>query len=143
MAVVYPVPVHLVDRLLIENRNVFVKYLPHTTKIPLQQGDKVVFYASYSNKQVVGEGVVENIEFLTPDTVISKYGEKTFLSRDELIAYTAQQPSRNSSKKMLVVVLAKLKKYKKGIVYPRPITMAGEYLTKEKYKQLMLDNLSP
>lgn len=74
---------------------------------------------------------------LTPDEVISKYGEKVFLSRDELIAYTARQPSRDSSKKMLVVVLTKLRKYKKGIVYPRPITMVGEYLTKEQYKQLI------
>jgi hypothetical protein len=137
VAVVYPVPANLVDRLLIEDRNVFVKYLPRTTKVSLQQGDKVVFYASHATKQVVGEGVAEKVEFLTPAEAISKYGEKVFLSKDELAAYTARQPSRDPSKKMLVVVLTKLKKYKKGIVYPRPITMAGEYLTEEQYRQLI------
>jgi len=96
----------------------------------VQPSDKVVFYASHSNKQVVGEGTVEITEFLRPDEVISKYGRKVSISKDELRAYTMQQPSRDSSKKMLVVVLTKLKKYKKSIVYPRPITMAGECLTK-------------
>jgi len=137
MVVVYPVPVDLVDRLLIENRNVFVKYLPHTTKNPLQQGDKVIFYASHHRKELVGEGIVEKAEFLSSEEAISRYGEKIFLSRDELTAYTRQQPSRDSSKKLLVAVLTKLTKYKKGIVYPKLITMAGEYLTKEQYKKLL------
>lgn len=136
VAVVYPIPVELIDRLLINNRNVFVKYLPHI-KFSLQQGDKVVFYASHASKQLVGEGVIDKIEFLTSSEVISKYGGKVFLSQDELKAYTARQPSRNPSKKMLVVVLTKLKKYKKDIVYPKPITMAGEYLTMERYKNLL------
>lgn len=134
---VFPVPANLVDRLFHEKKKVFVKYLTHTTSPKLERGSKVIFYASHGQKKIVGEGVVESVEFLTADEALEKYGEKLFLSKVELLAYRGIQPSRDPLKQMLVLVLAGLRKYRCGISYPRPITMAGEYLTLETYKSLM------
>jgi hypothetical protein len=97
----------------------------------------VIFYASHGSKEIIGEGVIESIEFLTPDEVWQKYDGKIFLDRKELHEYTTSQPTRTSTKKMLVITLRKLKKYKSGIKYLKPITMTGEYITKKDYNFLM------
>ena len=94
-------------------------------------------HLSHGSKEVVGEGTIEAIEFLTPNEVLEKYGAKVFLNRDELMEYTMRQPKRTSSKKMLVLTMYKLRKYSQEITYERPITMAGEYLTQEKYSALL------
>jgi len=137
VGVVYPVPISLIERLFTSKRNVFIKYLPHTTNTNLRPGDKVLFYASHASKQVVGEAIVRNIEFLTPDEALSKHGDRLLLSKEELANYTARQPTRTAAKKMLVLTIDKATKYTRPIRYPRPLTMAGECITKEKYKSLM------
>lgn len=50
--------------------------------------------------------------------------------------YASLQSSRSISKKLLVLVLSKPRRYAKGVNYKKPITMAGEYLTKERYDAL-------
>jgi len=137
VGVVYPVPINLVGRLFTSRRNVFVKYLPRTTSINLRPGDKVLFYASHASKQVIGEGIIKDIEFLTPDEALSKHGDKLLLNKEELANYTARQPMRTSAKKMLALTIDKATEYATPIRYPRPLTMAGEYITKEKYESLM------
>jgi len=137
IGVVYPIPLRLVDRLFLAHRNIFVKYVARTTNLRIAPKHKVVFYASHGSKEVAGEGTIDRIEFLTPDEVLEKYGDKLFLNKEELTGYTTSQPKRTSSKKMLVFTLCKLRKYPPGIKYERPITMAGEYLTEEKYSALL------
>lgn len=138
IGVVYPIPLQYVNRIFLQKRNVFVKYI-RGTNTKIQSGHKVIFYASHGLKEVVGEGTIDSIEFLTPDEVWQKHGEKIFLDKKELQEYTFSQPNRTSTKKMLVITLRKLKKYKNGIKYLRRITMTGEYLTKEDYKFLRLN----
>jgi len=137
VGVVYPVPINLIERLFTSRKNVFVKYLPRTASINLKPGNKILFYASHASKQVVGEAVVTDIEFLTPDEALSKHGDKLMLNKAELANYTARQPTRTSAKKMLVLSIGKTAKYARPIRYPRPLTMVGEYVTKEKYESLM------
>lgn len=127
----------LVDRLFVAHRNIFVKYVARITNLRITPKHKVVFYASHGSKQVVGEGVIEAIEFLTPKEVLEQYGDKVFLSEGELMEYTMRQPKRTSSKKMLTLILSKLRLYTQPIKYGRPVTMAGEYLTEEKYGALL------
>jgi len=137
IGVVYPVPLRLVDRLFVAHRNVFVKYVAQITNLRIAPKHKVVFYASHGSKEVVGEGIIEAIEFLTPKEVLEKYGDKVFLNKDELMEYAMRQPKRTFSKKMLTLTLSKLRRYPTGIKYERPVTMAGEYLTQEKYSALL------
>lgn len=137
VGVIYPIPLHFVDRLFVAHRNVFVKYVARTTNLRITPKHKVVFYASHGSKQVVGEGIIEAIEFLTPKEALEKHGDKVFLNEDELKEYTMRQPKRTSSKKMLTLTLSKLRLYPQPIKYGRPVTMAGEYLTEEKYSALL------
>ena len=136
IGVVYPVPVQYIDRLFDEDRNVFVKYV-RSPSIKVNPRDKVLIYASQGSKEVVGEGIIDALYFKTPEEVLKKYGDKLFLTRDELYDYARSQPTRPLTKKMLVLVLSGLRKYSDAIKYPRPMTMAGEYITREKYESLV------
>jgi len=136
--VIFPVPKHLVDRLLTEKRNVFVKYVGKTGLLKrLLVKHRVLFYVSGSSKEIVGEGTIDEISFLTPIEALQRYGRKLFLDEGELEAYIRLQPNRDSSKKMLVLVLSKIKKYAKPKVFGKPISMSGLYLSKEDYRLLL------
>jgi hypothetical protein len=136
IGVVYPVPEKLVNRLLHEKRNVFVKYLPRTTNLRIAPRNKVFFYASQDSKEIAGEGVIQLMEFLTPFEVLEKYKEKVFLDKDELLEYATREPGRELTKKLLVLVMSNVKAYSPRLKWTKPITMAGQYLTKEEYLKL-------
>lgn len=132
---IYPIPKKFVDRLFDGETKVFVKYVAHnTTKVAPKH--RVIFYASYGSKKLVGEGTVERVEFLSPEAVIAKHKEQLFLNESEFYAYVGRSPSRAPSKEMLTLVLKKLHKYPKPIDYSRPITMAGQYLRADDYDSI-------
>jgi hypothetical protein len=135
--IIYPIPLQFVDRIFVDQRNVFVKYLPHSTLVGITPRNRVLFYASHGQKEIIGEATIKAMELLTPMEALEKHGDKIFLNRNELMSYMLQQPSRSTSKKLLVLVLSKLRKYPKGINYKKHITMAGEYLTEEAYNSLI------
>jgi len=137
IGVVYPIPINLVGRLLTSEKDVFVKYLSRTTNVNLKPGSKIFFYASRASREIVGQSVIKNVEFLTPNEALSKYNDRLMLSREELAEYTSEQPTRTPAKKLLVLTLSKVRKYSQPVKYSRPLTMAGEYLTRERYKSLM------
>jgi len=135
--IIFPIPKQFVDRLLVEKRNVFVKYVPRISGVKLAQKHKVLFYASHSTKEIVGEGRIEEIHFLTPNEALKEYGNKLFLNAEEIAQYTLHRPNRDSSKKMLVLVLSKIRRYSEPKKFKRPISMAGQYLTQKDYKDLL------
>ena len=137
VAVVFPLPSHLVNRLFDERKTVFVKYLARPGKTRIKSGQKILFYVSKGRKEILGEGSIKSTEFLTPSETLKKYSHDLFLTKEELESYTKQSSSRNSKKKMLVLRLAELKRFKKPIRYPRPMTMTGELLGKSNYRQLI------
>jgi len=49
--------------------------------------DKLLFYESGGQFRVVGEATIRTIEFLTPEEVIAKYGDRLFITKDELDNY--------------------------------------------------------
>ena len=133
---IYPIPTNIVERLFDGKSKVFVKFLPrNSTKLAPKH--KIVIYASHGSKKLVGEGIIDKVEFLTPEKVIAKYEGKLFLKKTELYAYIKRSHARNSSKEMLTLTLKRLKKYLEPIEYKRPITMAGQYLSGEEYDLLM------
>jgi len=136
IGVIYPIPINFIDRLFDGETKVFVKYVAHNST-QLAPKHKVIFYGSRGSKELVGEGTIEKVEFLTPEEAITKYKEELFLTKDEIYDYVKRSPSRNLSKEMLTLVLKRLKKYHKPIQYPKPITMAGQYLSSSEYNSLM------
>lgn len=137
VGIVFPIPEQFVNRLMIEGRDVFVKYLPRITGLKIAPKDRLLFYVSHSSKEIVGEGRIEEISFLTPDAALEKYGIRLFLNQNELREYTLRRPERGPSKKMLVLVLSRLKRYTKPKKPKRSITMAGQYVTQEEYLELL------
>ena len=133
---IYPIPNHLVDRFFLKKAKVFVKFLTHTST-KLAPKNKVIFYASHGSKKIVGEGIIEKIEFLTPEIVLAKYKDRLFLNEDEFFSYVEKSPSR-SSKEILTLTLKKIRKYSHPIEYNKKITMAGQYITLEEYNSLIL-----
>ena len=136
IGVIYPVPANLVDRFFNGSADVFVKYVPHKS-IRILPRHKIVFYASHASKKLVGEGVIESIEFLTPEEAYAKYENRVFLKEKEFHDYSGRFPNRPPTKEVLVLVLGKLKKYREPMEYGRPITMAGQYFTADQYELLI------
>jgi hypothetical protein len=127
---IYAVPENLVDRLFCGNKNIFVKITGRdSTKISPKH--KIIFYASHGNRKLVGEGIVETVEFLNPAEVLLKYSQELFLKEDEFIDYVGKR------QKILVFKLSRLKKYQNPIQSKRVITMGGKYLTEKEYKSLI------
>ena len=62
---------------------------------------------------------------------------RLFLNQNELREYTLRQPKRDPSKKMLILVLSKLKRYVKPKKPKKSITMSGQYLTEKEYSELL------
>ncbi len=132
VGVIYPIPAEFAVRFYEGNAKVFVKYVAHNTT-RLEPKHKVIFYASQGPKMLIGEGIIEKVEFLTPKKVFEKYEEQLFLSKAELYNYVTASPARSSSKEMLTLVLKKLKRFPKPFDYEKPITMAGKYLGAQEY----------
>jgi hypothetical protein len=136
IGVIYPVPKDIAERLFNEKEKVFVKFLAHNST-KLAPKNKVIIYASHGSKKLIGEGIIDKVEFLTSEEVMTKYRDKLFLYETEFYAYIRRSSVRTSSREMLTLVLKKLAKYPKPIEYDKPITMAGQYLSSSEYNSLM------
>ena len=79
---IFPVPHDLLNRILDQGKDVFVK--KPTLFKELKPGSKILFYASHEVKAILGEGTIEDLEFLSPKEAVGKYGNRLFLSKEEL-----------------------------------------------------------
>jgi len=136
IGVIYPVPKDIAERLFNEKAKVFFKFLAHNST-KLAPKNRVIIYASHGSKKLIGEGIIEKVEFLTPEEAITKYKKELFFTKDEIYNYVKKSPSRTPSKEVLTLTLKGLRKYRKPIHYPKPITMAGQYLSSSEYNSLM------
>lgn len=131
-AVIYPVLPNQVERVF-DGKDVFCKYTGQRN-VGVGEGTKILFYASRSGRKVFGEGTVSKTEFLTPDETISQYGTRLFITSKELDDYRG---ARSKDKKLLVITLDKIRRYKEPIILEKYVTMAGQRLAKEQYASLM------
>jgi hypothetical protein len=131
-AIIYPVLREHANEIL-SGKNVFCKYVGKGVP-SLDIGSRILLYVSHSNFEIVGEGRILKLEFMTPSEILEKHGERLFLSRKELSEYQGNRPS---DRRLLVATLSNIKKFGKPIRRSRPITMAGETLTLEQYKSLL------
>ena len=132
----FPVPEKYLQRILDEGKDVFVKYLPKSTS-KLEPGHKIIFYASQGSKHIAGEAVIADIEFLTPEEIVSRYSTRLFITKGELEQYTKGQPLRSSDKPLFVAIMKRIKKYAKRVVFTGHITMTGSHVTLQYYRQIV------
>jgi hypothetical protein len=130
VGVIYPIPSKLIDRFFDGDTKTFVKCLSHdTTRVAPK--NKIIFYASHGSKELTGEGTIKKVEFLDPETILSRYKQTLFLTENEFRTYIGCRT------RILVLTLSDIKKYSKPIKYKRSITMAGQYVTKNEYFSLL------
>lgn len=138
-AIIYPIPHKFVSRILDQKKSIFVKYYTHAS-IPRRLMDckKILIYESGSGKTVVGECDILFIELMDLPKLLFKYRDDLFLNEDELRAYSKGR----DKKEMLVFKIHNIKKYSLPKVLDHRLTMAGEYISGNAYRQLM-KNLDP
>lgn len=133
-AMIYPVPKNLIDRILIDKKPVFVKFVSYEKiHASIASSKKIVFYVSRSNKEIVGEAQILSVELMNKEEVVSKYTEELFITREELEKYTKER----INKKMLVFKLGEIVKYSQPKYVNYPITMVGINLSKDRYDHLV------
>lgn len=133
---VFPLPKKLISRILDEKRLVYAKFTPHQSRrTNLRPGSVIVFYESHGRKSIVGEAVVRKVEFGRPNQILGTAGRGFFLDSDELVAYVDKYPGRDQ-KEMIVLHLERPMRYEKPRTWSHPMTMAGQYLTKEQYESV-------
>lgn len=129
--IIYPIMKEHFERLE-SGKDVFCKFVGSgNPKVKI--GDKILFYRSGGSKEIVGEATITEMEYLAPDAAASKYGDRLFITKDELKRYVDQR-DRPEGKKLLVFVLKDVRKYRKPFKMEKPITMAGLTVTKKVYK---------
>jgi len=130
--VIYPLSEVFINRLLHEDKTVFVKYLTYE-KTKLTEKNKILFYRTKSDKKIIGEGIISSIEFLLPNELYDIYKDKIMLTKKELDEYVGSR----KSKKMLVLNLKNIKSYDKPIPSVYKITMAGKYISAKEYLRII------
>jgi len=80
---VFPVPHEFIERILLGERDVFVKF---GRFISLSKSQKIQFYDS-SVHAIVGEALIEKKEYMEPSKVWEVFGSRIFLNKDEFNEY--------------------------------------------------------
>jgi len=131
---IFPILSENVKSLFDEKKKAFVKF---TKFLRLEGGSKIIFYTS---GKLVGEGTIERIERMEPQTAWIRYKNQIFLTKDQYDKYAVRSPVSGEERRIVTITiffLKKLKKYKKPLQSIFKITPAGRYLTSEEYHQNM------
>jgi hypothetical protein len=132
VGVTYPIPKQFMDRFFKEGKKVFIK--PATVWRELKPGMKFVFYQSHEDTGFVGEAKIKEIKLIDdPMKVFEMYGDRVFLTREELREYVKSQErwgrrKERKKKKWLVIELEDIRKYDKPIKPKRFVPVGGQYL---------------
>jgi len=135
VGVAFPIPKQFMDRFFKEGKDVFIK--PATIWKKLTPGMKFVFYQSRKDTGFIGEAKIKDIKLIDdPMKVFEMYGDRVFLTKEELKKYVKLQEkwksfkSRGGEKKKrwLVIELEGIKKYDKLIKPRRFIPVSGQYI---------------
>ena len=136
IGVTYPIPKQFIYRFFKEGKDVFVK--PATVWKQLKPGMKFVFYQSHKDTGFVGEARIKRVVLLEdPMKLYETYGDRIFLTEDELKKYIKSQEKwksgwkhRKQQKKRLwmAIELEDIKKYDKPVKPKRFVPVGGQYL---------------
>ncbi len=128
LGLIYPLPHEIAERLFKENRNIVLKYLTWDpkvkTKSKLSENIKLFIYASNSKKEVIGEGIIFKIDYLTKEEIDENMYEKLILKKNELEKYSYGR----TNKKMAVIYLKNILLYETPKKTSFPVTMTGKYI---------------
>lgn len=130
--IIYPLLPNHIKRIL-GGKDIFCKYIGRGVP-SIQEGSKVLFYESGGTFQLKGEATIRQIEFLSPENIVSKYRSRLFISTTELEGYRANRPKE---RKLLVLSLTHVRRFSRPVELDKYVTMAGQTLDKERYEELV------
>lgn len=133
--VTYPIPKQYMQRFFREGKTVFVK--PATVYRSLKAGMKFLFYQSREDTGFVGEARIKRI-FVSenPLQFLDTYGNRIFLSREELIVYmqsqkswrTDQESPNGRKRPWIALELDGIVPYEKALLPERVVPIGGRYI---------------
>lgn len=135
IGVTFAVPNKFMNRFFEEGKTVFIKNSKFKN---IKSGMKLIFYSSIDVHAFVGEGTIENVEYLTPREVITKYKHQLFLTEKECFQYADQITNYKIRKvsKFLTLALKDIRPYSEPIRPSRFISIGGRYISKSEYKNI-------
>jgi len=132
IGVAFPIPKRFMDRFFKDGKDVFIK--PATVWKELKPGMKFVFYQSHEDTGFVGEAKIKDIKLIDdPMKVFEMYGDRLFLTKEELKEYVKSQErwgrkKERKRKKWLVIELEDIRKYDEPVKPKRFVPVGGQYL---------------
>ena len=134
VGVAYPIPKRFVNRFFEGGKNVFVK--PATTWKQLEPGMKLYIYQSHEDTGIVGEATIKKITLeRDPMKFYERFGDRLFLTREELVEYVKSQArwgSKNKKKKPWIAIeLENFRRYRRPVKPKRFISVGGQYIKEE------------
>ena len=127
--VTFPVPKQFAQRFF-EGKTVFVK--PATVFRELKPGMRFVIYQSHEDTGFIGEARIKRIVFADdPMKFYQQFGDKIFLSREEMKEYVKSQERWGRSgrkKKWMAIELEEIRKYDRIVKPKRFVSVGGQYL---------------
>jgi hypothetical protein len=127
IGIALPIIPEMFNKLKERDKTIFFKFMPHQTfPKKLKEEDKMFFY---SLRKMVGEAKVKNIHLMIPSEIINKYSKEILIGSNDFARYTEGR----QEKKALVLVLEKIKMYKKPIDLDFYVTMGGRYIFDSEY----------
>jgi len=134
LGVVYALPKSILERLFIIKNPIFVKYLAREitkkSKTKLTKLTDMYFYESDSNKKIIGSGKIIKIESLLISKIPKNYYPNIILDKKELLNYSKNR----ENKKLALIHLTNIRRFKKVKSLKKALTMAGLYLKPEHLK---------
>jgi hypothetical protein len=125
--VVFPVPSHVIARLLSKEKDAFAKF---GRFLHLSEGQKLQFYDSRIHA-IVGEATIRKVFYLTPGEVWTQYGPRLALSNDEFKRYVSDSPfgaRGRTHKTMTLCLLSDPKKYSTPQKLSKKMNLIGHYI---------------
>lgn len=139
VGLVYPAPKKVVDRILSNEKTVFVKYPVHEpskkSRLKVRKGLKLLFYQTKTTTSagvIVGEANIKDIHFMKKSELSNELLKSLALTEDELADYCKNR----ENKSLLVLYLSEAVRYASGKKAQRPITKNGLYITNESESEL-------
>ena len=135
VGVAFPIPKQFMNRFFEKGKDVFIR--PATAWKELKPGMKFVFYQSREDQGFIGEAKIKDVKLIDdPMKVFEMYGDRVFLTKEELKEYVKSQErwksfrSRDKVKKKpwLVIELEDIRKYDKPIKPKKFIPVSGQYI---------------
>jgi hypothetical protein len=146
LGVIYPLSEEIIDRILLDKKDIFIKYPVHDltkkSKIQLKEGIKLFLYKTKSKKDnkaprlVCGEALIKKINYMFPNEILLKYSNRLMLRKDELKAYSKER----EQKKLLVLQISNIRRYMKPKKIKKVIAMNSLFVTLKNKEELFNQN---